>query len=182
MKTLKIIVLFVLCSTNILEAQNTAIDPITYKTWVSVQNYPFKTTGILYQVNDSSILVSNSYVLKNYSFEKFKTEQINICNIESIFVRNSNREILAPIIGFGIGFGVGAMLGYSSGDTQCTSSICFALLTAEEKAIISGAFLGTVGCLIGLSVGLVKIKIPINGKMDNYNKYKNTLRVYSIKK
>ena len=181
MKTLKIIVLFVLCSTNILEAQNTAIDPITYKTWVSVQSYPFKTTGILYQVNDSSILVSNSYVLKNYSFEKFKTEQINISNIESIFVRNSNREILAPLIGFGIGFGFGAMLGYSSGDTQCTSLFCIAP-TAKQKATISGAFLGTVGCLIGLSVGLMKIEIPINGKMDNYNKYKNTLREYSIKK
>ena len=42
--------------------------------------------------------------------------------------------------------------------------------TAGEKAVIGGVTLGAIGGVLGLIIGSVKIKIPINGSMDMYHR------------
>lgn len=61
--------------------------------------------------------------------------------------------------GFGIGFLIaglgGAALGYADGDNTCTG-FCVFNPTAEEKALIAGVFLGSLGGGVGLLVGLAR--------------------------
>jgi hypothetical protein len=51
-----------------------------------------------------------------------------------------------------------------------------------EKALISGVPLAVGGAGIGALIGSIKIKIPINGSINSYNRNKNKLGEYPIKK
>jgi len=54
-------------------------------------------------------------------------------------------------------------------------------MTAEEKAVTGGAALAICGAAIGSICGLIQIKIPINGNLENFNRYKPKLSKYYIR-
>ena len=76
--------------------------------------------------------------------------KIPISKVDSIIIPGESK--VASSIGWGalIGFVVGGLLGIVGGDDEEG----FIKFTAEEKALGGGAFLGLVGAIIGLIVGL----------------------------
>lgn len=83
------------------------------------------------------------------------------------------------MIGTLSGFVVGGAIGLISGADPPDSFFRF---TAGENAILNGILLAFVGADIGGVIGSFKVKIPINGSINNYNRNKNRLRGYSVNK
>ena len=179
-----VIVLIVLCCLNSLNAQDTIQMIKIYRTWVSLNREPFKIKGVLYEIKDSSILVSSSVVIQDYSTNRFKIVKLNINNIETIKTRRKNSIGKGVLIGAVSGFVVGGLIGLIDGDDPpCPTDSWFCMrFTAEEKALMAGVPLAVGGAVIGALIGSIKVKIPINGSINNYNRNKNKLKKYSINK
>jgi len=179
MKFINIIALMVLCCLNSLNAQDTIHKNKIYRTWVSLNREPFKFKGVLYEVSDSSILVSRSIVIKKNTIDRSEMVNFNISNIETIRTRKNNNIGKGILIGTLSGFVVGGAIGLISGADPPDSFFRF---TAGENAILNGILLAYVGADIGGVIGSFKVKIPINGSINNYNRNKNRLRGYSVNK
>lgn len=171
------VILIVLCCLNSLNAQDTIQKKKIYRTWVSLNSEPFKFKGVLYEVKDSSILVSRSLVIKEYLSDRSEMVNLNINNIEIIRTRKNNNIGKGILIGALSGFIAGGAIGLISGDDPPDSFLPF---TAGAKAMITGVLLSVAGADIGGVIGSFKVKIPINGSIDNYNRNKNKLRGYSV--
>ncbi len=137
--------------------------------WVSLKSNPYKIKGVLYEVKDSSILVSNSALKKDYSMGQFEVVEIQISDIRKIKIRRENSVVN--------GIWIGALSGFVVGGT-------IVLLEGDDVGltIIAGPFFAAIGVGVGGFLGLIKIGIPINGSMNNYNINKDKLRKYSINK
>jgi len=184
MKFINVIALILLCCLNSLNAQDTIQKIKIYRTWVSLNSEPFKIKGVLYEVKYSSILVSSSIVIQDYSTDRFEMVELHINNIETIKTRRNNNIGRGVLIGAITGFAVGGLIGLLSGDDPpCPPGSYFCIrFTAEEKALGAGVSLAVSGAGIGALIGSIKVKIPINGSSNSYNRNKNKLRKYSIKK
>jgi hypothetical protein len=126
----------------------------------------FNAEGVLYQLNDSSILVSNSLKRKDYSTDNFTVANLNIAGIETIKIRRRGAFGKGVLIGTVSGMVIGSALG--SGDDYSGALLAVGLTMA--------------GTVIGAGVGSIKIKIPINRSMDQYNTNKSKLRKRAIKR
>lgn len=177
MKLIYTIVLVLFCGLNSLKAQDTIQKKKIYRTWISLNNESNKIRGFLYEANDSSILVSRSLVIKGYSPDRSKMVNLNIINIETIKIRKNNNVGKGFLFGTLTGFALGGLIGLISGDDPPEDWFAF---TAGEKAILLGVPFGVIGAILGGEIGTIKLKIPINGSMNNYNRNKNKLRGYSI--
>jgi hypothetical protein len=184
MKNLSVVALIVLCMLNSLTAQDTSKRIKIYKTWVSMMNDPIKTTGVLYEIKDSLIVISNSFALKDYYKNRFEKTGIDVKNIELIKVRRKNNIGAGALTGLLVGFATGVMLGFMNGDDPPCSSNSWGCIrfSAEAKAMMGGITFGVIGVGIGALAGSIKISIPINGSLDKYNKNKSKLRKFAIKK
>jgi len=70
MKFFSVIAITALCFLNSVHAQDTIQKNKIYRTWIELNREPFKTKGALYELKDSSILVSNSLVIQDYSTDR----------------------------------------------------------------------------------------------------------------
>jgi len=186
MKFINVIALIILCGLNSLNAQDSIQKIKIYRTWVSLNSEPFKIKGVLYEIKDSSILVSSSVVIHDYSTDRFEMVELHINNIETIKNRRNNNIGKGVLIGAITGFAVGGLIGLISGDDPpCTAGLAcifYPSLSAEEKALMAGVPLAVGGAGIGALIGSIKVKIPINGSINSYNRNKNKLGEYPIKK
>ncbi|MCX6234473.1 MAG: hypothetical protein NT175_07065 [Bacteroidetes bacterium] len=184
MKTLNLIALMVLCFLSSLNAQDTIQKIKIYRTWVSSYNELFITKGVLYEIKDSSISLSNSLVKQDYSSGKFEISNFQINNIETIKTRRNGNIGIGIFLGALTGFAIGGLIGFISGDDPKENFMgyTYSWFTAEEKALMYGIPLAIGGAGIGALIGSIKVKIPINGSFDDYNRNKDKLRKYSIKK
>ena len=179
MKYLNIIVIIVLCSLKPLNAQDTTSKIKIYKTWISLTSEPFNISGVLYEVKDSSILVSSSFKKEDYHSDSFEIVELQIRNIEEIKVRKKNNIGKGAWVGALFGLGVGGIIGMISGDDPPGSLISY---SAADKAMMMGFSLAVIGSGAGTLIGLKKKKIPINGNLENYYFNKSKLKEYSIVK
>jgi hypothetical protein len=128
--------------------------------------------GALYQLKDTSILLSHSVAFWDYKYGEYSTTELRIADIQGLKIKSKKRITHAELIGAAAGFVVG-WIAWNQG-------------TDEGEPFFSGIFGGIIGAPFGMLAGYVvgasiKIKIPINGQLDNYNAQKETLRGYSIK-
>jgi len=131
----------------------------------------------LFLLKDSSILVSNSLVKEDYNSGNYEVAELYIDDINLISTERQGGSLHGALLGGAIGVSTGVAIGLISGDDY--SSIFG--FTAEQKAIIGGVGLGAIGALTGAIVGSIKIKIPINGSMENYNRKKKKLGRSTVK-
>lgn len=144
--------------------------------------------GILYQIKDSSVLLTNSKSKRDFLNANFDLSTINYNIISSITVMKKKYEhkTLAGIV---IGTAIGAIAG------AVTGAIKYSRLPADHPA--KSGFLsalnqidyakkgGVIGLVIGAGTGAfvtnvtVEIKIPIYGNFDKFNKNKSRLKQYS---
>jgi len=130
--------------------------------------------GALFLLKDSSILVSSSLVKLDYNIGNYEVAELYIDDINLISTERQGGSLHGALLGGAIGVSTGVVIGLISGDD-------FFGFTAEQKAIIGGVGLGAIGALTGAIVGSIKIKIPINGSMENYNRKKKKLGRSTVK-
>jgi len=80
-------------------------------------------------------------------------------------------------IGYGalLGFGFGAIIGLTSAKDNNVWE-----LSAGERAVVLGIPMMIPGAILGALIGSAKVKIPINGKMDHYEKQRIKINKYSL--
>ena len=132
------------------------------------QNYK----GPLLEVKESSLTISSkggpvSIPSKSIKYIKFKRKGA------------AGRGALAGGL---TGFGLGLIIGFASGDEECPQGSWFCTeITAEEKALGGGIFLGAVGSVAGVIVGALShtSKITINGDQNIFLAKKEDIRKYA---
>lgn len=177
MKTLFPILFMAIFCYNSLSAQNTSERIIIYRAWGTLNTEPFKTRGVLYELKDSAILVSNSLIIQDYRDLKFELKDLNIHNIETIKIRRHNSIRRGAWIGAATGFVLGGIIGVAL-EEPCdpNADMCFPYYAAGMLSTTMAAG----GAAIGAFIGSFKVTIPINGSLNRYNENKDKLRKYSI--
>lgn len=187
MKTISLLVLIHFCNVFALNAQDTlqkqdTIKKTPYLIWIYTDNSPYRLSGILYKTNDSSLVIIKSYPPNNSNYKSPKTT-IKATSINTIKIRQKNNRLIGVLIGGITGGSIGGFYGYSLGDdppTYCSALTCFKpRFKAKEKAVIGFISMAGLGVLVGI-LGTIKVKIPINKSMNNFNKNKYKLKEYSI--
>lgn len=156
-----------------LPAQNNYPKVKIFKTWVQLNGEPYKSIGVLYQLKDSSILISNSVLESDYYSNNFQVTEFKIENIEKISLRRKG--------GIGKGVWIGALSG-----TVLGVIIGGASQGGGYDSYGMGLAGGVAGCFVGAGLGAlfgtIKLSIPIDGQLDNYYKNNKKLSRRSIKK
>jgi hypothetical protein len=196
MRTLSFIIILLINLSICLNAQDTIRKVKIYRTWVSKMDKTTKTKGVLYEVKDSSILVSGSLIPEDYLTDFFETInfhiidaiELHIDNIETIKVRNKNSVGKGILFGLFSGFAAGALIGIIDGDDPYSRSSSGGSMgdymfqfTAEQKIILLGTPFAIIGAGIGAWIGSTKIIIPISGNTKNFKRNRNKLKKYSVK-
>ena len=150
-----------------------------YKTWISLNNESRILKGALYEIKDSSIFVSSSLSKQDYSTGNFQKSKIYYNNIDIIKTRQKHSVGKRTCIGAIAGFVIGGMIGFLSGDDN-PDEVYFAS-TASQKAKEDAIILAIGGAGIGALCGLIKIKIPINGNLENFKRNTSKLKKFSIR-
>lgn len=172
MKTLKLIALVVMIlNMNFIYTQEKVQKVKNYKTWITL-NDESEIHGILYQLKDSSIVVTNT--------KTDGTQEIDIKDIQKIKIRRKNSIGRGAVIGGVSGLVVGGIVGYMNGDDP--DGISLFKMSAEGKAVSSGILFMPLGAGTGILIGTIKKKFDINGNVSNYNKNIQQLRKYVIKR
>jgi len=115
-----------------------------------------------------------------YLADRFETIKLHINDIETVKIRRKGRIGRGVLFGALGGFALGGIIGLASGDDDPNN--CFFCLSAGDKALLAGIPLSIVGAGLGALIGSLKVKIPINGNISNFNRNKSKLRKYTFKK
>ncbi|MCX6232301.1 MAG: hypothetical protein NTZ33_12250 [Bacteroidetes bacterium] len=146
-----------------------------YYIWVSLYQSSTKLTGVLSEIKDSSIVISNSVSGKDSLKGKFEFSAIEYKSIDIIKLQEKNGGANAALSGGILGFALGAFLGL------IFSQDIFQPKPVGTKLLSGGISGGIAGALIGGMTGSAQIVIPINGNFENFKKNKSKLKNYAIK-
>ncbi len=134
--------------------------------------------GLLYDVTDSTILLSNSVDLTDFGSTSSQ-QSISMYEIDKIHLRRKGRIWRSALIGLGAGAVAGALIGNM---THKENPDCFWFCFSRKDDTTLGAMGGSiVGILVGTFVGLARIGIPINGNKSNFKANQDRLINYSYK-
>jgi hypothetical protein len=161
---------------NLMNAQDTVTQKRIYKTKVRILSDPsFTSYGVLYEVNDSSILIS-SRRLKHYNSGDVETSRFPVGDLKLIHTRKKGNGGKGAWIGAVSGVALGALIGMASGGNG--------VLNTGDATAIGAVFGFVVGVPTGFISGRIAghKKIPINGSMDEFNLIKDELTDYAIQK
>jgi hypothetical protein len=168
--------LILCCCMNLMNAQDTVTRKRIHNTKVRILSDPsFTSYGVLYEVNDSSILTS-SRRLKYYNSGDVETLRFPVGDLKLIHTRKSGNGVKGAWIGAVSGAALGTLIGVLSGGN--------AVLTTGDATAIGAVFGLVIGTPTGFIAGRIAghKKIPINGSMDEFNLIKDELTDYAINK
>ena len=145
-----------------------------YKIWLKPIDSNIKIIGLLYAVQDSSLII-----LQNSSSQKpeeiTNQRKIEVSNIETIRIREKGKVGRGYLKGTFIAMGIGATVGLVAGiGSENGAGVTIAVMG------IGAGLLGPIGSLIGLAAGSSSDHYRINGKQRNFNNYKAILNERSI--
>ena len=156
-----------------------------YKTWVLMRGERDQVKGYLYDIKDSSLVVSRSVVIDNGPIDEFNFENIYYNDISSIKVRKKGRVWKSLAIGAGAGFAFGSLLGLIFAEDDPPPQGFLEEIfwqSKEDKMLMIGLTCSSAGLVTGGLIGSVKIEIPIAGNHNNFKAGRSKLKAYSIKK
>jgi hypothetical protein len=150
------------------------------KSEITLYSGPDNMIGALFLLKDSSILVSNSLVTKNYDYGYYEVAELYIDDINLISTERQGGALHGALLGAVVGAAVGVVAArilegpppYSEYTIGPGSEFGYALL---------GSAGAVAGAVTGAIIGSIKIKIPINGSMENYNHKKKKLGRHTVK-
>ena len=134
-----------------------------YDAWVKTPSLTYK--GTLYDVQDSSIRITNSL---NYNFSSFRVQ-----DIDAIQIRKKNSITRGVIIGGIIGILPSIVLAAS---LDKNDDGLYLLLVPMVGVAGAG-----IGAVVGAGVGSIRITIPIERKKENFDAYKGKLNYFALK-
>jgi hypothetical protein len=145
--------------------------------------------GALFILKDSSILVSNSLAKEDYINGNYEVAELYIDDINLISTKRPGGPQLGAFFGAFIGAGLGALTArIVNGPPPKTSNFPPGYmdfgLGGGSNGITYAIYIpagAVAGAITGAVMGSIKIKIPINGSLDNYNRKKKKLGRYTVK-
>lgn len=143
-----------------------------YNVWISLNDQEIKSKGILYEVNDSSILISGETPLRNSLSRSEGLTEISYNNIELIKARRTMSIARGSAIGASIGAGIGLKVMIE----ELGEAV---MMFAGAPALVGMFPAAVVGAGYGALLGTIKDRIPIQLSKENFNLYKSTLQTYS---
>jgi hypothetical protein len=170
MKKYITLITLVLCISHSISAQDNTINRNKiYRVWISFNNNKNPAKGILYEIKDTSILISNSLFKKDYLTSNFKVTDINYKIIDHLYLRNKNSVTIGTVIGTAAGI-VGAF------------GIAGSIANKDELAgamLLFGSPFIALGTGIGALIGSFRIHIPINGSFETFKQNESRLKKHS---
>ena len=145
-----------------------------YDTWISLKSTPGSVRGVLYQIEDSSILVSQSKPFQDSPAHNDDPLKIYVNDINVLKARRQKSIIRGAVIGSISGFAIGTI-------ATAIGVRGNGIFTAGT-ALYVGIYAGGIGFGAGALAGLIKDRIPIKGSFENLNLYRGTLQDYSYLK
>lgn len=167
MKKVLIISLFICCGywTCAQEQENKKIK--VYKTWIKLNNNTQNIKGVIYEIGDSSIFVTESLLYPD-------VREYHFSEIDYLKVRRDKSITRGAIAGSAMGGGVGIVTGLSlTGEAGI-----FTGAISTYMGFVFGVFGGGVGIL----AGTIKDRFPMNRSLENLEKYRGPLQNYSYLK
>ena len=174
-----------------LSAQTDSITPVKiFRIWATPFRHPdagqgshpqpHRRTmdGYLYEVRDSSVMISDLFNKQDYITGKFNVSEAFAGDINVIKLRKKGALGLGILIGGLAGAAIGIILGikqHTNGGTEGDQELQHAGLV-----IIPALFTG-LGVGIGATIGGMKITIPIKGSREKFDLERSGLNRYSIK-
>lgn len=137
------------------------------------KNNQQKITGYLFQIKDSSVVISNASSKKYYLSGKFQTNEYNYRNIYNISLRNSHSITRGALIGGGIGFALPLLILYSDHETSQNDEAQFVAYSMATMTML-------IGSGVGALLGSFRMNIPINGNFSDFETNKDVLKKYSL--
>lgn len=137
-----------------------------YKTWIKLNKSPQIVKGVLYEIGDSSIFVSES--IYNSTLQEYRFNDIGLMKVRR---GNSIRR----------GIYRGAGFGFVSGIIASVSFVGDASVLTGPLYLMLGITYGGVGAGVGALAGTIKDRIPIKYSYENFEKYRGNLQDYSYK-
>jgi len=138
-----------------------------YKTWISLDNQTQIMRGVLYEIMDSSIVVSNSTLKEDYINGNFDLSSIDFNYIDHVSIRRKNLVLAGTIIGSALG----------------VAGVIEIVHLAGEGAGLLTVLYGPPAVLFGAGIGALatsfRIKIPIGGSFENFKSNERRLERYS---
>jgi len=179
MNKIKLSVIVLLCSLNVLFAQEQKKKFKVSKVWVSKIDNSKVVKGILLEANDESLRI----------FGKKNSEIIvKIKDVSKLKVRRKGKVGRGAAIGAATGAVTGIIIGFASGDDPdktVDGNWFFGAYTVEgtpagEKAASWAVGLGIAGTVVGAVVGSLKKVFLINGDTSKYQMYFDEIQSYSM--
>ena len=144
------------------------------KSEITLYSGPDNMIGVLFLLKDSSILVSSSLVKEDYINGNYEVAELYIDDINLISPKRRGGPAGGALIGGLIGLGVGFLA--ATIETELSPSSWDEIVYTMYIAAGAG-----IGAITGGIIGSIKIKIPINGSIENYNRKKKKLGRYTVK-
>ncbi len=167
MKLFLIIGLTVCCSIFAVAKENSPKKTKVYQVWIT-HNGSQIVKGILYEVGDSSLFITESV---NYPNPK----EFHFSDVERLKVRREKSIGRGTVVGSAIGFASGTVVGAALLGSSSVES--YVLLWPIP--VISGLAYGVLGAGIGALTGTIKDRFPMKGNFENFEKYRGNLQDYS---
>lgn len=174
------VALLFFCSLNAQELKKN--NPRLYEVWISLNSDQERLNGLLYEIGDSSIIITDIFSSENILSGVHQTTVADYRNVNRIKIHRVKNVQRGMLLG---------------GATGPITGIAFALSSLEEvidfsgleEAIatsfilgISGAMMTGIGLGVGALIGIQKDRMAIRGSYQNFNTFKNTLAQYSYVK
>jgi|GEM_PF-5817999 len=141
-----------------------------YDTWISLRNEPERSRGVLYEVRDSSVFLSDSRFRNDYLAGNYSLREFNYLDINRLVIRRKNAEITGALIGGGVA-GLLAVL-------FINDNFKYPDISREEMSAYY-LYIGTPITLLGFGlggiIGYTPIRIPIHGNYERFNSQRRKL-------
>ena len=176
MKPLILILTFILSIIDLSQAQSDSIVPDRlYRSWIKPMGNRSLMEGALFDVKDSSILLSNSYKKAKYQNGLYDVSKIDAGSIDVIQLRKNHKKRNGILIAGVTLFIAGLTIGIFTSANAENKGTTFVLTTIPTLAITG------IGVGIGALFGSVKKKYTIRGSQQQFDLYKNELDKCAIK-
>ena len=179
MKTILLIAIGVLIS-NVAFTQASAPKIKMYKAKIHCIENKKLVKGILYNYNDSTIILIDAKTKYDIINNRFQLHGISVSSIKKIKVRRNGQVGTFALLGALSGAAFGTVYGLIQGDDLTPCTRMGGCLSAGDKAALLGIPLAFVGGIAGAIAGTPSKHIEIDGQRENIIDNQELLNKYSI--
>ena len=175
MKTIKIYwiaIILISCALNSFAQQPATLNRKLHETRVSMSIEPGRLEGILYEIKDSSILISDARSRNQYLSGNFNVTEIDFRNLDYLNIRSQNSGKKGAWIGGGI-TAVLSIVAIQSTFKDVPEVRNIFLLVGVPSMSIAGAG-------IGFLVGIIPARFSVKGSYENFDWHRSSMQRRSL--